>query len=432
MKYLLSFLVFLLFTINGGNLLAQNESSDLVDSLKSELQKIKSKNSKAASLYVELGMAYYVQKDYPSAKQNFKEAYDYYQNVGDKKGMYWVNEWNKQIELKQAEEDRATYQNMIIAGIIVVLIGVILIMVWEHKKQKSANAQLSVEKKKSEELILNILPGQVAKELKEKGMSFANQYDPVTVILTDFVSFTTVAEKFSPNQLVGELNACFKAFDDMLDKYQIEKIKTVGDAYLCVAGLPGKNKNHAIDAVNFAIHMRDFMLRRRNQLGQQVLPFIGPEGHLPLEFSIGAEVARGDAGAAPTTPVATPPPPPPPQPPPQQQASAPPINRPPPGMLPCDWSGDSGGEGVTRNKHYLGDKPGFVAINYNLYVKPDDIRVMYRGRQIAGTHGPRSGRGGFGFDWNPVGGDYSVEVIVTGEQWGTRWTYNMSCPRTGR
>ena len=101
-------------------------------------------------------------------------------------------------------------------------------------------------------------------------------------------------------------------------------------------------------------------------------------------------------------------------------------------MLPCDWSGDSGGEGVTRNKHYLGDKPGFVAINYNLYVKPDDIRVMYRGRQIAGTHGPRSGRGGFGFDWNPVGGDYSVEVIVTGEQWGTRWTYNMSCPRTGR
>lgn len=134
--------------------------------------------------------------------------------------------------------------------------------------------------------------------------------------------------------------------------------------------------------------------------------------------------------------VVTPPPPPPPKPveapPPAPQASAPPVNRPPPGMLPCDWSGDSGGEGVTRNKHYLGDRPGFVAINYNLYVKPDDIRVLYRGRQIAGTHGPRSGRGGFGFDWNPVAGDYSVEVIVTGEQWGTRWTYNMSCPRTGR
>jgi hypothetical protein len=125
-----------------------------------------------------------------------------------------------------------------------------------------------------------------------------------------------------------------------------------------------------------------------------------------------------------------PPPPAPPPPQPQQQAhAAPPPNRPPPGMLPCDWSGDSGGEGVTRNKHYLGDRPGFVAINYNLYVRPDDIKVMYRGQMLAGTHGPRQGRGGFGFNWNPVAGDYSVDVIVTGEMWGTRWTYAMSCPR---
>ncbi|MCA0305235.1 MAG: hypothetical protein LCH95_22775 [Proteobacteria bacterium] len=138
-------------------------------------------------------------------------------------------------------------------------------------------------------------------------------------------------------------------------------------------------------------------------------------------------------------PVEPPKPPPPPvakaPPPPQQQAAAPeqpkapPINRPPPGQLPCNWSGDSGGEGVTRNKHYLGDKPGFVAINYNLYVKPDDIKVVYRGQVLAGTGGPRSGRGGFGFDWKPVAGDYSVDVIVTGEMWGTRWTYSMVCPR---
>ncbi len=124
-----------------------------------------------------------------------------------------------------------------------------------------------------------------------------------------------------------------------------------------------------------------------------------------------------------------------PTPPPQQQAAAPPapptppVNRPPPGQLPCNWSGDSGGEGVTRNRHYLGDKPGFVAINYNLYVKPDDIKVVYRGQVISGTSGPRSGRGGFGFDWKPVAGDYSVDVIVTGELWGTRWTYSMVCPR---
>ncbi|MDB5486992.1 MAG: hypothetical protein JWQ58_707 [Reyranella sp.] len=131
-------------------------------------------------------------------------------------------------------------------------------------------------------------------------------------------------------------------------------------------------------------------------------------------------------------PKPPPPAPAPPKPQPPQQASAPPVNRPPPGQLPCDWSGDSGGEGVTRNKHYLGDKPGFVALNYQLFVRPDDIRVMYRGQNIAGTGGPRSGRGGFGFDWNPVGGDYSVDVIVTGEQWGTRWNYAISCPRGSR
>src|SRR5262249_54334906 len=128
--------------------------------------------------------------------------------------------------------------------------------------------------------------------------------------------------------------------------------------------------------------------------------------------------------------AAAPPPPPPPPPPPHP--SAPPVNRPPPGMLPCDWSGDSGGEGVTRNRHYLGDKPGFVSINYQLFVRPDDVKVVYRGQVLAGTGGPRSGRGGFGFNWNPVAGDYSVDVIVTGEMWGTRWTYSMSCPRGGR
>lgn len=127
--------------------------------------------------------------------------------------------------------------------------------------------------------------------------------------------------------------------------------------------------------------------------------------------------------------AAKPPPPPPAPPPQQQQAMAPPISRPPPGQLPCNWSGDSGGEGVTHHRHYLGDRPGFVAINYNLYVKPDDIKVIYRGQVLAGTGGPRSGRGGFGFDWKPVAGDYSVDVVVTGEMWGTRWTYAMVCPR---
>ncbi len=155
--------------------------------------------------------------------------------------------------------------------------------------------------------------------------------------------------------------------------------------------------------------------------------------------SLQAELKTKLEQCKPIEPPKPPPPPPPPvakaPPPPPQQATAPPappVSRPPPGQLPCDWSGDSGGEGVTRNRHYLGDKPGFVALNYQLFVRPDDIKVIYRGQQIAGTGGPRSGRGGFGFDWRPVAGDYSVDVIVTGEIWGTRWNYSISCPRGGR
>ena len=140
------------------------------------------------------------------------------------------------------------------------------------------------------------------------------------------------------------------------------------------------------------------------------------------------ELPKPPPPAPPPPQVATAKPaPPPPAPPPP--SAAPPVNRPPPGQLPCNWAGDSGGEGITRNKHYLGDKPGFVAINYNLFVRPDDIKVIYRGQVLNGTGGPRSGRGGFGFDWKPVAGDYSVDVIVTGEQMGTRWNYAMTCPR---
>ena len=157
------------------------------------------------------------------------------------------------------------------------------------------------------------------------------------------------------------------------------------------------------------------------------------EGDLKNKIALCKPIEVPKPPPPPPPPVAAAKPPPPP--PPQQQAAvpqappAPPTNRPPPGQLPCNWSGDSGGEGVTRNRHYLGDRPGFVGINYNLYVKPDDIKVIYRGQILNGTGGPRSGRGGFGFDWKPVAGDYSVDVIVTGEMWGTRWTYAMVCPR---
>lgn len=118
------------------------------------------------------------------------------------------------------------------------------------------------EKKRSEDLLLNILPEEVAEELKEKGTADARLFENVTVFFSDFKGFTTVSEKLSPQELVNELHECFTAFDNIMHKYGIEKIKTVGDAYLAVCGLPTANTNHAADMVKAALEIKDYMKTR--------------------------------------------------------------------------------------------------------------------------------------------------------------------------
>jgi class 3 adenylate cyclase len=130
------------------------------------------------------------------------------------------------------------------------------------------NVELKKERDRSEALLLNILPAEVAEELKEKGTADAKLFDDVTVLFTDFKSFTTVSERLTPQQLVDELHACFSAFDRIMTQYGIEKIKTVGDAYLAISGLPQANPSHAEDLVNAAIDIREFMLSRKKQLGE--------------------------------------------------------------------------------------------------------------------------------------------------------------------
>ena len=135
-------------------------------------------------------------------------------------------------------------------------------MIWNNRK-------VTAEKQRSDELLLNILPAKVAEELKATGKSEARYFDPVTVIFTDFVDFTIHAEKMSPAELIAELHMCFKAFDDISSKYGIEKIKTAGDAYMAVSGLPVASGQHAVNMVNAALEIRDFMLHRREQIGEK-------------------------------------------------------------------------------------------------------------------------------------------------------------------
>jgi class 3 adenylate cyclase/predicted negative regulator of RcsB-dependent stress response len=139
----------------------------------------------------------------------------------------------------------------------------------KNEELRKAYDSLDLEKEKSEKLLLNILPKQVAEELKLSGKATAKLYEDVTILFSDFVEFSTVSEQLSPQELVDELHECFKAFDEIISKYNIEKIKTIGDAYMAVAGLPTSNKNHAQDIVMAAKEILEFMKKRRKKLGSK-------------------------------------------------------------------------------------------------------------------------------------------------------------------
>ncbi|HRG59168.1 MAG TPA: adenylate/guanylate cyclase domain-containing protein [Bacteroidia bacterium] len=135
------------------------------------------------------------------------------------------------------------------------------------RKLNISNHKLNREKSKTEELLHNILPVEVANELKLKGFSDAKQYDDVTVLFTDFVNFSGISENLSPTELVHEIDICFKAFDNIMQKHNLEKIKTIGDAYLAVSGLPNINHEHAKAAINAAKDLIEYMNQTNSVFG---------------------------------------------------------------------------------------------------------------------------------------------------------------------
>lgn len=117
-------------------------------------------------------------------------------------------------------------------------------------------------RKKSDELLKNILPEEIAEELKETGNSAARGYELVTIIFTDFKNFTELSEKMSAIDLVGEIDENFKNLDNICEKYNIEKIKTIGDAYMAASGLPIPSANSVKNAVLAALEMQEMVIKR--------------------------------------------------------------------------------------------------------------------------------------------------------------------------
>ena len=117
------------------------------------------------------------------------------------------------------------------------------------------------EKDRSDKLLLNILPEETADELKENGSAKARSYNNVTILFTDFKGFTELSATLSPPALVKEIHHCYMAFDEIMVRHNVEKIKTIGDAYMAAGGLPAPNNTHAIDVTLAALEIRDFMYR---------------------------------------------------------------------------------------------------------------------------------------------------------------------------
>ncbi|MBL9117284.1 MAG: GAF domain-containing protein [Verrucomicrobiaceae bacterium] len=135
------------------------------------------------------------------------------------------------------------------------------------------NQQLAREKERSEELLLNMLPRQTALELQRTGQAVPRSFEKAIVVFADIVGFTDISEKMSPGELVSELDQVFRAFDHIIQRYGLEKLKTIGDCYMFAGGLPVPNEQAATAAVHACLEFQEFLIRRRDELERQGKPY---------------------------------------------------------------------------------------------------------------------------------------------------------------
>ncbi len=138
---------------------------------------------------------------------------------------------------------------------------------WQKNIQqlKSKYQMLLEEKKRSDDLLANMLPNEVVRQLKNKEAAKARRYESVCVLFSDFQNFSQISKNLPPEELVRELDHCFTAFDSIIEKYRLQKIKTIGDAYMCVGGLYTRGGNHVQRMVSAALEIQQFLRSRKTQ-----------------------------------------------------------------------------------------------------------------------------------------------------------------------
>lgn len=182
----------------------------------------------------------------------------------------------KELELQTSNNRR----NLLFFLLIIILLIALFIFRGYFQKRKGVrllrqkNYEIIMAKQKSDELLLNILPESVADELKEFGKTTPQKFDEATIMFTDFKGFTRYSEHYSPEELVKMVGHYFSAFDKIMAKYEIEKIKTIGDAYMCVSGIPKHYEKHAFNMINAAFEMIEFVNQSAQEKKSKGLPYL--------------------------------------------------------------------------------------------------------------------------------------------------------------
>jgi len=224
-------------------------------------EQISDANRKLAELYERDG-------DMAESYRYFKNYITYRDSVNNIQGVQKMAELrtNYEISQKQIEVDLLTQQKrnqkIIAYATAIALFLICLLALGLYKRYKfiqATNKIIEEEKNRSETLLLNILPAETADELKINGKIQAKKFDSATVLFTDFKEFTKYSELVEPERLVQSIDFYFKAFDEITSRYHLEKIKTIGDSYMCAGGLPTKNESHARDVIRAAKDMIDFV-----------------------------------------------------------------------------------------------------------------------------------------------------------------------------
>jgi adenylate cyclase len=158
--------------------------------------------------------------------------------------------------------------------LVIAVIAILTLRYFIHQKN-TAYRLLRIEEEKAENLLLNILPPEIAAILKNEQRTIADQFEGVSILFADLVGFTPLTAQMAPVEMVNLLNEIFSYFDSLVDKYNLEKIRTIGDSYMAAAGVPRPQSDHAHTIACFALDMRRYLEERFARTGQ------------PIEFRIG-------------------------------------------------------------------------------------------------------------------------------------------------